>query len=169
MYVSANQQQVGIPVDHHLLHSVEAGGLAVAAVGTVAATVGELLAVRAIWKVTRDKKQQELDAAATAAVAALDAASGETARLEQQQQAQRLQQQQEEQVFVMLEEQQQLGQQHEEELRAQSAAADSSNGSINEAGDAGWRWDDGSSSSTNSSGPVCSTDSSDSVDGSKQG
>lgn len=77
--------QVGIPVDHHLLHMVEGGGLAVAAVGTIAATLGELLAVRAIWKVQRDKKQAELDASATAAAAALDEASGETARQQQQQ------------------------------------------------------------------------------------
>lgn len=162
-------------MDHHLLHTVEAGGLAVAAVGTVAATLGELLAVRAIWKVQRNKKQAELDAAATAAVAALDAASGEAAHLEQQLHTQRQQEQQlqQQEMFVMLndqqQQQQQPAQQHEEGfegLRAQSVA-DSTNGSSSEVGDAGWRWDDGSSTNS-SSGQVCSADSSNSVDGSKQ-
>jgi uncharacterized membrane protein YqgA involved in biofilm formation len=37
--------QVGIPVDHHLLHMVELGGLIVAAVGSVVATLGGIPAV----------------------------------------------------------------------------------------------------------------------------
>lgn len=68
--------QVGIPVDHHLLHMVERGGLMVAAVGTVAATLGEILAVRAIMKQEREKLRQQVEAAAGAAVAAIDAAAG---------------------------------------------------------------------------------------------
>jgi hypothetical protein len=70
--------QVGLPVDHHLLHVVEAGGLAVAAVGTVAATLGELLAVRALWKQERERTKAKVETAAAAAVAAIDAyAAGE--------------------------------------------------------------------------------------------
>jgi hypothetical protein len=66
--------QVGIPVDHHLLHMVEKGGLIVAAVGTVAATLGEILAVRALMRREHDKTRQQVDAAAAAAVEALERA-----------------------------------------------------------------------------------------------
>jgi hypothetical protein len=66
--------QVGIPVDHHLLHMVEKGGLIVAAVGTVAATLGEILAVRALMRKEHDKTRQKVEAAAAAAVEALERA-----------------------------------------------------------------------------------------------
>ena len=148
--------QVGIPVDHHLLHFVEAGGLAVAVVGTIAATVGELLAVRAIWKVQREKKQAQLDAAATAAVAAWDEASGETARLQQQQQQQQSAGYQGPAV-------QQLAHLQQQDIAVEkSDAASSSSSSSSVAGNgaattaeaqdaAGWQWDDGTRSLNSSS------------------
>jgi hypothetical protein len=71
--------QVGIPVDHHLLHMVEKGGLLVAAVGTVAATLGEILAVRALMRREHDKTRQRVDAAAAAAVEALERAERHSA------------------------------------------------------------------------------------------
>jgi hypothetical protein len=51
---------------------VEKGGLIVAAVGTVAATLGEILAVRALMRREHNKTRQKVDAAAAAAVEALE-------------------------------------------------------------------------------------------------
>lgn len=126
--------QVGIPVDHHLLHLVEGGGLAVAAVGTLAATLGELLAVRKLVQQERVAQRARIDAAAAAAAQALDdaalrppgdgpAAAAGAAREQQQQPPQ--------------------------EPQAEAPSPDAASA---RAADAGWRWDDGGGSSAGTEG-----------------
>ena len=53
---------MGIHVPHHLLHGVETAGIVVAVVSTVTATVGELLAVRAMVAQEKQRLQEEVDA-----------------------------------------------------------------------------------------------------------
>jgi hypothetical protein len=69
-------QQVGIPIAHSFVHAVEASGAGVAIVSTVAATLGEVIATRALLRAQREKERAAVDAAAAAAIAAIDEAAG---------------------------------------------------------------------------------------------
>jgi hypothetical protein len=63
---------MGIHIPHHILHSVETAGIVVAVVSTLTATLGELLAVRAMVAQEKQRLQQEMDANAVKLVNALD-------------------------------------------------------------------------------------------------
>lgn len=68
--------QVGVPIAHSLVHAVEAGGAGVAIVSTVAATLGEVIAARAAYAAQLEVERARVNAAAAAAVEAIDAAAG---------------------------------------------------------------------------------------------
>jgi hypothetical protein len=113
---------------------VEKGGLIVAAISTVAATLGEILAVRALMRKEHDKARQKVDAAAAAAVEALEraerserAAAAEEVRL---------------QAATVVFEAEVAGDQADtcaSNISDKAAAA----AGVEEDGTCGWRWDDG--------------------------
>ncbi len=67
---------MGIPIAHSLVHAVEASGVAVALVSTAAATVGEVISTRALLAAERENERRRVDAAAAAAVDAINRAAG---------------------------------------------------------------------------------------------
>ncbi|KAF8056467.1 hypothetical protein HT031_006324 [Scenedesmus sp. PABB004] len=133
--------QLGVHVDHHLLHLVERGGLLVAAVGTVAATLGEVLAVRAALREERAETKARVEAAAAAAVEALDAAAAA--------QAERPRDGGGEAGAELAEA---AAEAAVDELHAAAAEAEAARSL---GGDAGWRWDgDGARGSGSAGAPL---------------
>jgi len=68
--------QIGIPIAHSLVHAVEASGVGIALVSTAAATLGEVIATRALLAAQREEERRRVDALAARAVEAIDSAGG---------------------------------------------------------------------------------------------
>jgi hypothetical protein len=132
---------------------VEKGGLIVAAVGTVAATLGEILAVRALMRREHDKTRQKVDAAAAAAVQALDRAERDAAAAPATPAAAATAATEQEEVVAVVEaaaaaaEHEAVAADNVTAPRTSAGAEAAAAAGVEQDGSCGWKWDEGAAGS----------------------